>query len=76
MTRAVSRPIHRKQILFTTAEGLRGVALHLDIGRRYIAGEPGTNKERRAENSALRTKQLTTILKHRPTSSSAISTSP
>jgi len=66
MARTVSRPIHRKQILFTTAEGLRGVALHLDIGLRYVANEEGTNEERRAANSVLRTTQLTTILEHRP----------
>jgi hypothetical protein len=61
--------VHREQILFKTSGGLRGVALHLEIGSRYFAGVAGAedgNRARRAENAALRTKQLETILARRP----------
>jgi endonuclease/exonuclease/phosphatase family metal-dependent hydrolase len=64
--RGAVKPIHRKQILFTTAGGLRGVALHLDIGRRYLAGMEGANDDRRAENSDLRIRQLTKVLEQQP----------
>ena len=64
--RGVAAGTHRKQLLFAAAEGLRGAAVHLEIGRRLVVGAPETNETIRAENSALRAAQLETVLARRP----------
>jgi endonuclease/exonuclease/phosphatase family metal-dependent hydrolase len=60
--------VHRQQVLFTTSGGLRGAAVHLEIGARlsHRAEDAATDAELRARNSAVRCAQLEKVLAHRP----------
>lgn len=64
-TRGRINPVHREQIVFTTREGLRGAAVHLEIGRRLVVGDEDVNAERQVLNSSLRITQLERLLKEK-----------